>query len=234
MTFWDLLIVALHRWLVTLLCAALTGVLVFWVMQADPVYLSRVRVVLLAPELAQQNALGTTSQSLIDLAGVVARKVQGADSKAQVVSDGVTIVGEGVREGYSVTQPNNGGQWAYNFEDPALDVQAVAATPAGSRAQMDKALADISAALTEVQDQQSVAAANRVRTSLSPSTPQLLVQKGSNVRAIAASLVIGLLVGGTVLAILGPQRRVRRRRGSRRSRGRAAPAEQELVDAAGG
>jgi hypothetical protein len=229
LTVWDVIVIAVQRWGITLLGGLLTGLLVFSVMHAKPVYLSQVQVVLLAPELAQQNALGQTSQSLIDLAGIVARKVQGADAKAQVVSEGVTIVGEGVRRGYSVTQPNNGGQWAYNFEDPVLDVQAVDSTVAGAKQQMNTALTDITEALTAVQDQQGVKADDRVRWKLSPSTPQITEQKGSNVRAVSVSAVIGLLVTGSILAMLGPRRKSRRR-GRKRGTDASVP-EPELVGA---
>jgi hypothetical protein len=210
-TIWDLFVVAVQRWVVVLVCGALTGLLVFQVAHAKPVYLSQVRVVLLAPPSARLNALGATPQSLIDLAGVVGRKVNGADAGPQVVSGGVTIAGEGIRSGYSVNQPNQGGQWANNFEDPVLDVQAVDATAEGSRAQMAVALGKVEAALTAIQDEQGVAQADRVRTTLSPSTPQVVVKKGSNVRAVGASVAIGVLVAGAVLAFLGPRTHRRRK-----------------------
>jgi hypothetical protein len=227
-TIWDLFVVAVQRWVVVLVCGVLTGLLVFQVAHAKPVYLSQVRVVLLAPETTRLNGLGATPQSLIALAGVVGRKVNGANAGPQVVSGGVTIVGEGVRKGYAVNQPNNGGQWANNFEDPVLDVQAVDATVAGSEAQMSLALDKVQAALTQIQDEQAVPQADRVRTTLSPSTPQVVEKKGSNIRAIGASAAIGVLVAGAVLAFLGPKKR-RRGKGASASPAPATERDEQLT-----
>lgn len=205
--------IAVQRWAVTLVCVALAVLLVFTVAHAQPVYYSRVRVVLLSPELPQTNALGSTSASLIDLAGVVARKVQGTDQQSLPVSADVTLYDQGIQSGYSVVQPNLGGQWAYNFEDPVLDIQAVDTTPQGARHQLDTALAAVRTSLDDVQDGQHVAAADRVRSSLTPAVPQITEQKGSMVRAVGVSVAAAVLLIAALLATIG-RRRPRGGRGS--------------------
>lgn len=206
MTAWDLFVIAVQRWAVTLVCCALAVLLIFGVAHARPVYFAQVHVVLLPPELPRTNGLGTTSASLIDLAGVVARKVQGADPQSLPVSDSVTLYDQGVYSGYSVVQPNLGGQWAYNLEDPELHVQAVDATPQSAENQLQTALAAVRESLNDIQDQQHVAAADRVRVSLSPEVPRISEQKGSTVRAVGVSVIVaGLLIASLLTAL--PRRR---------------------------
>lgn len=207
MTAWDLFAIAFQRWIVTLVCAVLTALVVFSVMHAKPVYFEQVRVVFLPPETPTSNGLGTTTASLIDLAGVVARNVQGANPQALPVSDSVTLFDQGIRSGSSVVQPNLGGQWAYNFQDPVINVQAVDASPALTERQLQSALDKVQASLTTIQDQQGVSQADRVRTSLNPSTPHVTEQKGSTIRAVVASALAGVLVAAALLMTLGRKRK---------------------------
>ncbi len=220
MTAWDLFAIAFQRWAVTLACALVTGLLVFSVLHAKPVYFEQVRVVLLPPVTPASNGFGSTSASLIDLAGVVAKSVQGSDPQALPVSDSVTLFDQGIRSGFSVVQPNLGGQWAYNFQDPVLNVEAVDSTPELTQQQLQKALDKIQASLMEIQDAQGVDATYRVRSSQNPSIPHVTVQKGSTVRAVGASALAGGLVAAAILVTLGrkrtaPPKGVRRRGSSR-------------------
>lgn len=212
MTTWDLLALAVKRWAVTLLGAGLTGLAVFWAITVPPVYFVQVRVVLLPPAGAQLNGFTGSAESLIDLAGVVAREMQGADGGASAVSQDVTLVGEGLHEGYSVRHPNAGGQWQYRFDEPVLDVQAVAATPKDVKKQATLALQRVRSTLTRIQRDQGVASIHRVRTVLSPATPQLYEEKGSRVRAVAATLLTGVIMTLVALGVLGPAQGGKRRR----------------------
>jgi hypothetical protein len=205
MTLWDLFTVAFQRKLLTICCVLLTGLAVAWVSHTQPVYLSQVNVVLLRPASVPLNAYTNTSQSLIDMAGVVARAVQGGDGSAQTVSDGVTLAGEGIRDGYAVQQPNGGGQWQYRFDQPFLDIQAVGSTASEARRQMTLALADVRATLDRVQDDQGVSAANRVRVNLNPLEPQLYAAAGSHIRAVGATAVLGILITLALMGALGPK-----------------------------
>ncbi len=219
MTFWDLLAIVWRRWYVTLAGVLITGLALLGLAQASPVYLSQVTVVLLPPVASGTNGLGTASGSLIDMAGVVARAMGGGDSQA--VSDDVTLAGEGRRDGYLVRQPNDGGQWNYAFSEPQLSVQAVGATPAEAEATMNKALDTIDATLTRLQDAEGVRPANRIRTELVPSTPQLREVGGNSSRALAATVLAGGLGTLLVLGALGPTRR----------RGEQTAAKQTVEDA---
>jgi hypothetical protein len=210
MTVWDVLRIAAERWLVTVLGILLTALALVAVMQAQPAYLAQVRVVLLPPVTAQPNGLTDSGDSLISLAGVVAVAVEGADASAEAVSENVTLTGEGRRLGYTVRQPNAGGQWQYRFDQPVLDVQAVGATPQVAGEQLDAALRRVDAALVDIQDGEGVPPAGRVRSVLNPQTPQVSEVDGSAPRALTATALTGLLVTASVLGYLGPRRTARR------------------------
>lgn len=206
MTIWDLLAAAARRRVVTLLGILLTGLAVFWVTTVPEVYSSQVRVVLLPPVSSQSNGYAYTSESLIHLAGVVARQIRGSGDVAETVSGDVTLSGEGYREGYAVRHPNVGGQWKYEFDQPVLDVQAVGRSRAQAESQMAHALRLVESTLAELQDAEGSSAANRVRTSLSPPIPQLRVEGGSSARAVAATALTGVILTLGILGSLGPAR----------------------------
>jgi hypothetical protein len=204
-TLWDLVAVAFQRRWLTLCCVLLTGLAVYSAAHVQPLYFSQVNVVLLRPASVPLNAYTRTSQSLIDMAGVVARAMTGG-GQAQTVSDGVTLPGEGIRSGYAVQQPNAGGQWQWRFDDPILDIQAVGPTRESANGQMQLALDEVDATLIRTQDAQGVAPENRVRAELSPSVPQLYTEVGSKVRAVATIVLLGLLITLALMGALGPKR----------------------------
>ena len=205
MTLWDIVGVAFQRRLLTLCCILLTGLAVFSAVHVQPLYFSQVNVVLLRPASVPLNAYTRTSQSLIDMAGVIARAMTGG-GQAQTVSDGVTLPGEGVRNGYAVQQPNSGGQWQWRFDDPVLDIQAVGPTPEAANRQMQAALDEVNATLLRTQDAQGVAPENRVRAELNPTVPQQYIEVGSKVRAVGTILLLGLLITLALMGALGPKR----------------------------
>ena len=207
MTAWDLISIALQRWVVTVLGLLLTITFVLATTTAEPAYLSRVSVVLLPPSGPNVNGLEDASESLISLAGVVAREVEAPGAGQAPVSSGVTLIGEGRREGSTVRQPGTGGQWNFRFEQPVLDVQAIDSTAAEASARMDAALADIDEALASLQDSQGVAANSRVRAVLNPAAPQVSEEVGSGVRAAFGAAVSGVLLTLLALGILGPVRK---------------------------
>lgn len=211
MTLWDLLSLLWKRWYVTLGGAALTALAVAFVLSGTPLYYGQVRVVILPPQAALTNGYANTDESLVNLAGVVARSIQGASGDTEPVSEGITLVGQGVRDGFSVRQPNSGGQWQYRFDEPVLEVQAVGPTPAVVRAHVQQGVDSVVHTLDELQNAQGVDEQNRVRIQLNPTETQIFEQNGSRVRALAATTFAGLAATLGVLAILGPPRKHRRR-----------------------
>lgn len=193
MTFWEFLAIGRRRWRAILLGLLLTVPFGAYALMVPGVYSMQVDVVFMNPHgPADANSFGWGGQSLISTAGVVARVVGGTDASQQPVSDRATLPGIGVRHGYSVRLPNIGGQWAYNFEQPLLDVEAVGSSPSEVQATMARTVERINDELTGLQRAQGVGPDEMIRTRLSPPNPQLRYNNGSRVRSFAAVLVIGL------------------------------------------
>lgn len=175
--------------LVGLLISAVVGL---YEAKRPGVYWSEVTVVLIAPKsAANPNGLTVDSESLIDTAGVLAKMVGSDPPGPAVVSDSVTLVGEGVRHGYGVRLPNSGGQFATNFDRAALDVQAAGTTVAEVSNTLNTVLKRITDDLTRLQSDAGVATVNLIRTQLSPQTAPIYYQTGSKTRALAITLVLG-------------------------------------------
>ncbi|TFB51738.1 hypothetical protein [Cryobacterium tagatosivorans] len=206
MTIWDLLGSAVRRWGVTLAGLLLTATAVFWVISVPEVYSSHVRVVLLPPISDEPNGYADSSRSLVHLAGAVAREIRGTGDIPESVSGDVTLARAGYHDGFEVRHVNAGGQWKYQFDDPVLDVQAVGATRAEAQSQMTRALQAVESTLTRMQDAEAVPAEDRVRTRLNPPAPQLRVEDGSRVRALAATVLAGVMLTLGILGSLGPAR----------------------------
>lgn len=206
MTAWDLLAIAAQRWAVTLMGVLLTTLAVFATTTVPPVYFAQSQVVLLPPTTTQPNGLTDIRESLVSLTGVLAQRLNGTDDPARPVSDAVTLVAEGRREGSTVRQQNVGGQWAYRFDQPVLEVQVVGETPTEVETRMGATLLDVEAALIEIQDSRGVAPAARIRTVLNPTVAQVSEHGGSTVRAMLSAGIVGLLATTMVLAFLGRTR----------------------------
>ncbi|MGV8978125.1 MAG: hypothetical protein ACOH17_08785 [Cellulomonas sp.] len=214
MTIWDLFLLSLRFWVVTAAGIALTAVAVLLVGQQPGLFSGQVNVILLQPSQFPGNAIAETTDSLISTTGVVAQLVGGQGGTSRTVSDQVTLVGEGIQHGYSVRQPNSGGQWEYRFETPVLDVQSAGTTLDDSRAEMSAALTRISDVLDKLESDAAVDPALRIRIQLSPNEPVYTYAHGSRLRAYAGTVLTGVLVtfAGVLVAESLTDRRARRRR----------------------
>ncbi len=203
-----------RRWWATLTGVCLTGALAFHVALLPGIYHQEVNVVFLWPQGPRtSNAFLHGDQTLVYNAGVVGRVVAGNSSDAQVVSDTVTLVGEGITHGYLVRLPNSGGQWALNFDRPVLDVQASGSSPEEVEQRMATALARINHELEAMQSAAGVPRGVRITTRMSPPSPVLLYSKGSHVRALAATLLLG--IGLTLGVVIVLDQRIALRAGRR-------------------
>jgi hypothetical protein len=182
-----------RRWYVVVLGAIATLILAAQAAQAPGVYFTRLYVVFLPPlSTANPNTFSAADNSnVIAMAGLVGQAVSSRDS-AQPVSDGVTILGEGISHGYLVRQPNDGGQWAVNFDRPELDVQVAGGSPAEVLATLSQVLQKIDNETRSRQEAAGTATKNMITTRLSPSTPDVYLVKGSRLRAGLAALLLGL------------------------------------------
>ncbi len=182
----------LRTGVIVLVGILLSGCFGLYFARRPGVYWSQVQVLFVAPKsVANPNGLSVSSESLITTAGVVAKMVGSSPPGPSVVSDSVTLVGEGIRHGYGVRLPNSGGQFATNFDQAAIDVQAAGTSVAEVSTTLNSVLGKVNSSLDELQSQAGVAKVNLIRAQLSPPTPPIYYQTGSKTRAMAITLVIG-------------------------------------------
>jgi hypothetical protein len=198
-----------RRWaaLVVAFGLLLTAVITYRVVRKPGVYWAQTDVVFLAPTSSlYPNTLVNNSGGVISLAGVVGKIVDPKAAAAHVVSPTVRLANQGIRHGWSVTLPNDGGQWADNFDKPLLDVQAVGSTAAEVSGTVNRLVSKINLTLAGLQA--DVPRVDRVTTKLSPSQVQVFYDPGRRLRALAASLAIG--VAATAVAAGYLRRRIAR------------------------
>src|SRR5882757_1133612 len=197
-------------WTIGTIGVLITCAVAMFLTHRPATYWSRTQVLFVAPlSKVNPNGLEITPSSLIATAGVVAKLVDHSDSSTRVVSEGVTLVGEGIKHGYSVTVPNSGGQWANNFTQSVLDVQVVGSSEAEVSTTVNQLVVRIKRALTTIQREAHVAAVNLVRTQSTPPEPPIYRQHGSHIRAGLATLLLGF--GLTAAAVVAARRRYRDR-----------------------
>jgi hypothetical protein len=194
LTVWDLLQLCRRFWILVVAGVAATAACAVSVVQQPGTYSGEVDVVLLAPPSATYNVFAETTSSLVMLAGVVARISGGPGGAARSVSDEVTLVGEGTHVGYSIQQPNAGGQWEYRFEQPVLHVESAGRTLGEAESQMNLALANVREALDKLERESQVSASSLVTLQMTPNEPVYTLLHGSRSRASAATAAAGLLL----------------------------------------
>jgi hypothetical protein len=163
------------------------------------------------PSAANPNNSFVSSGSITSTAGAVGRMVEPNPPIGQVVSPTVTLVDEGVRHGWSVTLPNDGGQFTNHFDVSLLTVQAVGSSAAEVRTTIEQLVVRINVALKTLQDQANVPANDRISTTENPPRTQVYYFGNSRPRALAAVLVLGLAVTLTAEMILSRWQNRRRR-----------------------
>jgi hypothetical protein len=208
MTAWELAAAARRMWAVVLLGLLATAGLLWHVAHGAPVYSGEVTVVLLSDAIGSD--LRQVDQGLVTTAAVVSRRVS-AGMSAGVASDSVSLVGVGIRHGYSVTLPNRGSQWSKLYDRPELRVQVAGTSVEEVHATLSLALRRIAEALAMTQAEVGVTGPNLVRTQLTPTVPDIREGRGSRTRAGAAALLLGM--GATTAAVVVlDSRRTRRER----------------------
>ena len=216
-TAWDIGAAVRRHWLLAVSGVLLSLAAAGLVAHQPGIYWSQANVQFLLPVTdGNPNSYQFSSNSLITLAGVVGKAVGGSGSGAAPTSDEVTLVGTGIRSGYSVRLPNSGGQWATNFDKAQLDVQAAGATPAEVTGTMERVISEIETELRTRQEEAGVRPSLMVTTTVSPPNIPIYQGRGSRIRAVGASLLIGLaLTTITVVAVdRYPIRRARRQSAS--------------------
>ena len=182
-------------------CVVATLTALLMVQSRSGLYQARMDVVVVPVNLSTGvNPFWGRDYSLIATAGLLARMVNQNSSEAQTVSNSVTLAGKGETNGYAVRLPNQGGQWAYNYDRPILDVQAVGRTPGEVRENVEEAMTTLDAALTQLQDAANVPTDRRMSLHFDPEMPEFDYSQGRSTRALAATMILGF--GATIGAVL--------------------------------
>ena len=211
MTVLRLLGASLRAWYLVVMGMIVTAVAAAMTLTSPGVYYAQVDVVFLQPvNTFVPNNLRGTSADVTATAGVVQREVSAGRQSSRVVSESVTIVGEGIESGQRVTLPNSGGQWANNFERALLDVEVVDGTEDGARRRLDTLLASISEVLERRQLEAGAEPATWISTRLSPAVPTITYLEGERRRATVMTLVLGAGLTCSAVVLVESRRWTRR------------------------
>ena len=224
MTLFDLIRAMRRRWPLVSLGIVATAVLAFVSISDRGVYDYRFEIVLLAPtSTAYPNALKTQSEDIIDTAGVVVKRMTGAGKVTKFNSSDVSLVGTGVRDGWSPRQPDTGGQWGTNFTTQTMILEVVAADVGTVQARQSELLGQIKSELDNLQDEQGVDPINYITMSVAPSSPVSYHVGGNRYRALGMTGLLG--AGITIGIVVLLENRGRAGVRPRRSKGEQRPAQ---------
>lgn len=208
MIIWDVTRVLLRYWAVVLvggLCTAGAGLMAI---SDDGVYFTRTELAFLAPtSTLYPNALRTQSEDIIDTAGVVAKRVMGPGKVTKFAAPDVTLVGLGVRDGWSIRLPDTGGQWASNYATQMLVLDVVAPSREGVAARQSELVRQVQGELLELQEDAGVAPVNRISVLPAPESTVIFSVSGNRPKALAMTACLG--VGVTITIVLAAERRRR-------------------------
>jgi hypothetical protein len=201
----------MRRWLNPAAIVAAVGlVLSFafaYTMAKEPgLYWTRVQARFMPPDLDASNAYRYTPASMVLTAAAVGKMMDNSDHARMADADAL-LIGQGVRQGFSVNLPNTGGQWANQFVSPYLDVQVVDSSAEAVTAKTRSLIAQIAADLVWLQDQGGASQNYRITIQTSPLA--VSYSKGSSGRAGLVGLFVGLGVTYACVRIASYDRRPR-------------------------
>ena len=228
MSVWDVAR-AVRRQLVVLLVGLLaTGWAALAVTHEEPVYWARVRAVLIA-QGGSRNWLVQPGESAIPLAGLLERRMNAEVDTVPTNSPDVTIIDRGITHGTVVFLPDRGGQWAHNFTEPIVVLEAAGPDEASVHVQMDELVRRLRAELTTLQRDLLVSGSPRV--GFSDATLEYTVQAAAGRPKVGA---VGVALVGATLSVLACVSVERLRRSARNRDDATYPGAIMITAAPGG
>lgn len=210
MTLWDFFAACLRRWPIVLVGVVCTGLAAFALLSDKGVYYTRTQIVFLAPSSSYYpNTLATQSEDIIDTAGVVAKRITGPGPVTKFASPDVTLIGQGIRDGWSLTLPDTGGQWGTNFQSQILYLEIVAPDRATVLERQTTLLQRVQDELDALQRERGVEPINDITVQAAPRSTVIYHVGGSKPRALGMTAALG--VGITAAAVVLTERLARRR-----------------------
>jgi hypothetical protein len=210
---WGLVGRCVRRWYVVVLGLAFTAAVAANIGLLPGVYWARTQVLLLGPPSeGRPNKLDSSSAGLIATAGLIEREMNVGRRRIPATSIDVTLLDQGVYDGVQVRLPNRGGQWANNFDQPVLDVQASGPSRAVVQRRLAGMTQEIERILQRRQDDAGVTGANRITVALSPPEVQVHYVRGDRRRAVLVTAALGLSLTVTFVSLIDRRLLARRPR----------------------
>ena len=220
MTLWEFFAACLRRWPIVLVGVVCTAIAAFAVMSDKGVYYTRTQIVFLAPSSTYYpNTLATQSEDIIDTAGVVAKRIIGPGPVTKYASPDVTLIGEGIRDGWSLGLPDTGGQWGTNFQTQILNLEIVAPARETVLHRQTEMLQRVHDELDALQRERGVEPINDITVQAAPRSTIIYHVGGSKPRALGMVAALGL--GVTAALVVAAERLGKRREATVRLRRRA-------------
>ena len=200
--------------------------------RAPGVYWASTKVYLLVPATAQQpNQLAPDNSAAIPLAGLIQTEINGGIPPREAISPDVTLVDEGIYDGWSVLLPDAGGQWADDFPESSLIVQASGPSAEVVRSRMYDLIGRITRLVAAREDAAKVPLASRVDFTMSPRAVAVQYSNGHRSRAIAIIVLLGVGLSLAACIVIDRVAQTRRPRGEQTNDG---IGDARIRDAAGG
>jgi hypothetical protein len=210
MTFWELCRVLRRHWPIVLVGAVCTIGAGVVAISDDGVYFTRTNIVFQAPTSTDYpNAMRTQRDDVIVTAGVVAKRVTGPGRVTKFASPEVTIVGLGMRDGWSIRLPDTGGQWAPNFPVQMLTLEVVGPSREIVQERQHDLIQRVQQELYRLQHDAGVNPRSYITAVPAPEFSVVFNVSGNKPRALGMIAVLG--VGLTIAVVLAVDRMRRRR-----------------------
>ncbi len=192
MTVADLLATLKRRWPIMIACLFLTLAACAGAWRTPGVYWASTKVLFLGPTSDQVPNRLVLGGAAIPFAGLIEAEVNGGVPVRQATNPTVTLVDEGIFDGWSVLVPDTGGQWAHHFPESSLIVQSTGPSPAVVEARMRHLLDRITGLVTAHEDSAGVPPGQRVQLAMSPSDVLVQYSTGHPSRAVAVIVLLGV------------------------------------------
>lgn len=172
------------------------------------VYYAQSVILLSRPSSAQDSPLVEGPGSVVMTASVIQRTIAGPNHLRTVSSD-VRLVDTGVRDGWSLTLWNSGGQWNNYFDRPQLTVEVAGPTASGVRQRNTELVDEVSVLLDHLQAADSVPVGSRITEHVISSNGEPYLARGRPKEAAAMTLLLGGFLSLATVNLLEARRRRR-------------------------
>ncbi|WP_157407509.1 hypothetical protein [Arthrobacter sp. ZBG10] len=187
-------LVSLRKWAVVVLGLSLTAMSAFLLAGVGRTYGTTVELLFVEPGRGSVvSGSDAALPSLVDFAGIVQQRISEEGSAVELPSSTATLYGSGVRNGYSITLPNTGTQWAVSFSRPVLAVQVVGPSPQQVRQTLDQVMTSVELEAQGLQGGKGVPPGGYIQVTPSPAAPVVVDLGSTKLGRTKATLVIGLL-----------------------------------------